>query len=174
MKTINIKGSQYVEVPTRVTHFRHNNQNYSLQTDIIDSADNYDWVIMKTVIMDENQIVRSTGMAFEERGSSYINKGSHIENCETSAVGRALGFFGIGIDTSIASAEEVQNAKINQPKKEWLSESQFQAILKKDVEYANKVLKIYDGKTVHNDGKIYQMKKDYTNRIEKKFNLNNQ
>ena len=46
------------------------------------------------------------------------NKTSYIENCETSAVGRALGMCGFGIDTSIASAEEVQNAMANQKTKE--------------------------------------------------------
>ena len=38
---------------------------------------------------------------------------SHIENCETSAIGRALGILGIGIEGSVASAEEVENA-VNQ------------------------------------------------------------
>jgi hypothetical protein len=38
-------------------------------------------------------------------------------NCETSAVGRALGMCGFGIDTSVASAEEVQNAMANQEEK---------------------------------------------------------
>ena len=57
-------------------------------------------------------------MAYEKEGSTFINKTSYIENCETSAWGRALGNLGIGIDTSIASAEEVQNAVLNQsPKK---------------------------------------------------------
>jgi ssDNA-binding Zn-finger/Zn-ribbon topoisomerase 1 len=39
-----------------------------------------------------------------------INKTSFVENCETSAWGRALGNLGIGIDDSIASAEEVDMA----------------------------------------------------------------
>ena len=56
-------------------------------------------------------------MAYEKEGSTFINKTSYIENCETSAWGRALGNLGIGIDTSIASAEEVQNAVLNQGKK---------------------------------------------------------
>ena len=55
-----------------------------------------------------------TGTAYEKESSSFINQTSYIENCETSAVGRALGMAGFGIDTSVASAEEVQNAMINQ------------------------------------------------------------
>ena len=61
-----------------------------------------------------NAIVLGTGTAYEKEGSSFINKTSYIENCETSAVGRALGMAGLGIDTSVASAEEVQNARLNQ------------------------------------------------------------
>ena len=51
-----------------------------------------------------------TGIAYEKEGASFINKTSALENCETSSVGRALGFLNIGIDTSIATAEEVGNA----------------------------------------------------------------
>ena len=50
------------------------------------------------------------GMAQEDRTSSMINKTSYVENCETSAVGRCLGFLGIGVEDSIASAEEVEMA----------------------------------------------------------------
>ena len=57
-----------------------------------------------------------TGTAYEKEGSTFINKTSYIENAETSAVGRALGFCGFGIDTSVASYEEVTNAINNQPK----------------------------------------------------------
>jgi len=49
-------------------------------------------------------------MAQEDKSSSRINQTSYVENCETSAVGRALGFMGIGIETSIATADEVDMA----------------------------------------------------------------
>jgi hypothetical protein len=49
-------------------------------------------------------------MAQEDKAASMINKTSYVENCETSAVGRALGFLGIGIETSIATADEVSMA----------------------------------------------------------------
>ena len=69
---------------------------------------------MKATISDENGVVLATGHAQEKESSSFINKTSFIENCETSVVGRALGMCGIGVDVSIASAEEVQNAINNQ------------------------------------------------------------
>jgi hypothetical protein len=59
-------------------------------------------------------VLVATAHAYEKEGSSFINKTSYIENCETSAVGRALGMYGIGIDTSLASADEVANAVTQQ------------------------------------------------------------
>ncbi len=56
----------------------------------------------------------ATCHAYEKEGSSFINKQSYIENCETSSVGRCLGILGIGIENGIASDEEVKNAKLNQ------------------------------------------------------------
>jgi hypothetical protein len=60
----------------------------------------------------EEPVLIATGTAVEKEGSSYINKTSFTENGESSAVGRALGFCGFGIDTAIASADEVQNAEL--------------------------------------------------------------
>jgi len=61
-----------------------------------------------------DEIVLATGTAYEKENSTFINKTSYIENCETSAIGRALAMMGIGIDKSVASAEEVANAILNQ------------------------------------------------------------
>jgi hypothetical protein len=40
-----------------------------------------------------------------------VNKTSHVENCETSAIGRACGVKGIITEYGLASANEVRNAK---------------------------------------------------------------
>ena len=55
-----------------------------------------------------------TGIASETKGSTFINKTSHYENCETSSRARALSGLGIGVEESCASAEEVANAMIQQ------------------------------------------------------------
>lgn len=73
--------------------------------------------IFKAIIKDNEGNILGTGTAYEKENSSFINKTSYIENCETSAVGRALGMAGFGIDTSISSAEEVEN-KIQQQESE--------------------------------------------------------
>ena len=117
MKTIYIKGTPYVTVNSRLTYFRQNFENYRLVSEIVSNEG--DVCIIKASIMNEKGEVLATGHAFEREGSTFINKTSHIENCETSAWGRALGNFGIGIDAAVASYEEVANAVIQQktPKK---------------------------------------------------------
>lgn len=119
INTTDIKGKAYAEVNERVKGFRRLFPNGSISTQLmsIDESDNGKVCVFLATVADENGKTLATGTAYEKENSTYINKTSYIENCETSAVGRALGFLGIGIDTSIASSEEVQNAIANQSPK---------------------------------------------------------
>lgn len=108
MKTVNIKGKEYVMVNERLKQFRENYKGYSLISEIVNLTE--DSCVMKAIILDADGKTVATGHAQEDRTSSMINKTSFVENCETSAWGRALANFGIGIDTSVASAEEVDMA----------------------------------------------------------------
>ena len=110
--TIDIKGKAYSEVAQRIKAFRIVYPQGSIPTEIV-SIDN-GVVIMKASVLTDDGRLLATGTAYEKEDSSFINKTSYIENCETSAVGRALGMAGFGIDVSVASAEEVQNAINNQ------------------------------------------------------------
>jgi hypothetical protein len=105
MKGINIKGKNYIMVNERIKYFRENFEGWSLTSEIISLTE--DSCVIKATVCDANGIIKATGFAQEDRTSSMINKTSFVENCETSAWGRALGCLGIGIDESIASAEEV-------------------------------------------------------------------
>ena len=111
LKTVNIKGKEYVEVNERIRHFRENYPQGSIVTELVSNNDGV--CVFKAIIYNMDLIV-ATGHAYEKEGSTFINKTSYIENCETSAIGRALGILGIGIDGSVASAEEVKNAIANQ------------------------------------------------------------
>lgn len=53
----------------------------------------------------------ATGHAEEKRDEGHVNKTSAVENCETSAVGRALALMGFSIHKGIASREEVEIAQ---------------------------------------------------------------
>lgn len=113
--TTPIKGKNYAEVPQRVKSFRMICPNGTISTEIVSHEGGV--VVIKATVADEAGNILGTGHAYEKEGSTFINKESYIENCETSAVGRALGFIGLGIDTSICSAEELTNAVINQDQK---------------------------------------------------------
>ena len=109
MKTINIHGKQYVEVKERIKYFREIHKDWGLTSEILDLSD--ERCVIKATITNAEDRVIATGIAYETKGSSYINKTSFIENCETSAWGRALANLGIGLDVAISSADEVLNAK---------------------------------------------------------------
>lgn len=111
-KTVEIKGKEYVEVNERVKYFVKEYVGWSIETEMLSNNDGV--CVFKAIIKDKVGRAIATGHAYEKESSSFINKTSYIENCETSAVGRALGFLGIGIDTSIASSNEVENAINNQ------------------------------------------------------------
>lgn len=134
MKKITIQGKDYVPVHERLTEFWKNNPTWSIRTEIMESPQGT--VRFKALNHDEQGILRATGHAEEKEDSSFINRTSALENAITSAIGRALGILGIGIDTSLASFEEVANAmgQKDEPKerpafgfddeREWLTQAQ--------------------------------------------------
>ena len=116
IKTTEIKGKNYAEVNQRIKAFRMLFPEGFILTDIL--SNDMGVCVMTAEVgfyaEDGTKRILGTGTAYEQVGSTFINKTSYIENCETSAVGRALGMMGLGVDTSVASAEEVLNAIANQ------------------------------------------------------------
>ena len=104
---VNIHGKEYLTVARRINDFRAAHPDYGIHTEIL-SIDT-DTAVCRAVITDENGRQVSSGIAEEHRRASKINQTSAVENCETSAVGRALAFFGMA-GTEIASADEVAGA----------------------------------------------------------------
>ena len=98
----------YAEVNERIKAFRMLFPNGTISTDIVSLEDGV--CVMKAIAMNEAGMILATGYAYEKENSSLINQTSYIENAETSAVGRCLGMLGIGIDTSIASAESARGS----------------------------------------------------------------
>ena len=109
---IKIHNKEYKTVALRVTEFLASptHKDWSIETDLISDGTS---VVMKSTIKDVDGRVRGTGYAEEVRGSTNINKTSAVENCETSAIGRALSAVGFG-GTEYASANEVTDAIIQQ------------------------------------------------------------
>lgn len=104
---VNIRGKEYKTVAFRVNEFRRDHPMWTIQTAIV--TDDGQRVVIKAAVMNEEGRVISTGYAEEVRGAGNINKTSALENCESSAVGRALAFF-MYAGSELASAEEVATA----------------------------------------------------------------
>ena len=107
---IEIHGKQYVTVAERVAKFREDlpiATGWGIVTEIISQGS--DAIVMRAQIHDPEGHVVACGHAEEKFGTTQINQTSAVENCETSAIGRALAACGYG-GTEYASANEVQNA----------------------------------------------------------------
>lgn len=112
IKGMAIRNKKYALVAERVQAFRKLCPDGLITTEILSMDGGV--VTMKSSIYDEAGKLLATGLAQEKENSTNINKTSYVENCETSAVGRALAMLGIGSECSMASAEEVVNAQMNQ------------------------------------------------------------
>ena len=111
---VKIHGREYKTVSLRVSEFREKYKDWAIETDIIENGN---VVVVKAVIKNPEGVIKATGYAEEVRGSTNINKTSALENCETSAIGRALANIGLA-GQEYASANEVSNAIIQQAKQE--------------------------------------------------------
>jgi len=100
-------GKKYLEVKHRITVFRRAyGADLGVETEVIDAGDKY--VRVRAVIRDKKGNIIASGLAEEVRGTSPVNKGSALENCETSAIGRALACFGLH-GGEYASLNEIVN-----------------------------------------------------------------
>ena len=112
-KAIDIKGKKYVLVSDRINFFNENYLKGSIITQLV-SDSQAEMVVIKAKVTPDisNQDRYFTGYSQARWGDGYINKTSALENCETSAVGRALGMMGIGVIDSVASVDELAKAQV--------------------------------------------------------------
>jgi len=112
-KAIDIRGKSYVLVSDRVIYFNETYPNGVIKTKLL-SDPSADMVVMKAQIVPDCEKPDRffTGHSQAKWGEGMVNKTAALENCETSAVGRALAMLGIGVIDSIASVDEIKKAKI--------------------------------------------------------------
>ena len=109
--TVPIHGKEYVLGATKISLAR---QTLGSELDIVTKVIQQDdkQVMMQADIFISGKHV-ATGTGQEFRAASRINQTSYVENCETSAVSRALSMCGL-VNDSVGSAEEVGIAISNQ------------------------------------------------------------
>ena len=113
--SMDIRDKKYLGVATRLGLLRkYFGTRAVISTKIIENTEKR--VLMKASIFIDRELV-SNGYSEQFRGSSMVNKTSALMNCETSAVGRALGLLGLTND-NVASADEVKQALETQETKE--------------------------------------------------------
>jgi hypothetical protein len=112
LKTINIKGKEYVPVVERVKEFHRLNKG-KIETEVV-SNDGIRVVVKATVTIENKDdglaFLTFTGHSQAEWGKGMMGNVA-LEVAETSAVGRALGFANIGLVDSIASSDEMRKVK---------------------------------------------------------------
>lgn len=135
--TVKIHGKEYKTVALRIEEFRKKHPDFTIQTELVEANDIL--VVMKATIS-AGGIIIATGYAEEVRTASKINRTSALENAETSAVGRALAFFGLG-GSEIASADEVANA-ISQQNSQ-ASNEEMERLIAHNEAWRNNVHSIY-------------------------------
>lgn len=111
LPTVDIKGTAYTLVKDRIIYFNETFPNGCIQTELCTQP--LDKVVMvKAIVIPDVEKPRRffTGYSQAVIGEGFINKTAALENCETSAVGRALAMLGIGVVESVASADEVHKA----------------------------------------------------------------
>ncbi len=113
-------GKKYVEVIHRLQSFRKFFPDAQIETTIVSNEPmeienkgkkiNTQVVVIKAAIIIDGKTM-ATGIAEEFRHSgSMVNMTSYIENCETSAIGRALAALNLGGGEQYASKDEIITA----------------------------------------------------------------
>lgn len=109
----NFNLENYVPVSERIQQFWAMYATGRITTEILQHDSDAGLIVFKASAYrnPDDAEPAATGHAFEARGEGYVNKTSYIENCETSAVGRALANLGFEITSGVASREDMQKAE---------------------------------------------------------------
>lgn len=110
LKTINLQGSEYAKVSSRLAEYHRTEKQPTIRTSY--RFDN-SYLIVEAIVL-------SKGGEFYGHSFGKVDKVKAFEKLETVAVGRALAFAGYLADGEIASYEEMQDFDTTKPDPAWL------------------------------------------------------
>jgi hypothetical protein len=121
----------YVTVAERIEKFYERYPDGRIITSIIEHDPERGFILIRADVYRKAEDIQpsATGHAYELKTEGYVNRTSYIENCETSAVGRALAMAGFEIRKGIASKEEMEKvARMNGTESDRLTSEQLEKI----------------------------------------------
>ena len=120
--------NDYEPVDKRLKKFYEKYPEGRILTEIEKISDDFSMVLIKAYVYNADVMVAS-GYAQEFKGQGFVNQSCWIENAETSAIGRALANYGFSGDKR-PSREEMQKVQKDTPKKNVLSDGNYDEAMK--------------------------------------------
>lgn len=106
----NFNPADYEPVEDRIRRFYADWPNGRIVTSLVWQDENRCIFSAMVFRSEEHREPTATGYAEETRGAGMVNKTNHVENCETSAIGRALANAGYAPKGQRPSREEMAKA----------------------------------------------------------------
>jgi hypothetical protein len=115
MEGIMFNLADYETVESRLEKWNGEYPDGRIETELIEASNTRFIVMAKLFKTEADAKPCSTGLAFEVITEKGVNSTSALENCETSAIGRALANAGFAAKGKRASREEMAKVNNNQP-----------------------------------------------------------
>jgi hypothetical protein len=161
----NFNLEDYEPVEERLARLYEKHPDARVQTELVTPLDSLDKVVFRaSIYLNGDESPKATGYAMEEAGKGYVNKTSHLENCETSAIGRALANMGMH-GNKRPSREEMQKARQESDTEhaykltaQYIQESGLSESMRKG--YAKELEAAYEGADITTIRAIYKRVKE--------------
>lgn len=153
----NFNLADYDTVDSRIKKFYTEHDDGRILTEMVSDKSNLENVIFRAEILMGN-VVKSTGYAHEVQGAGFVNKTSHLENCETSAIGRGLANLGYS-GNKRASREEMEKVERMETMKKSVEYKGYPTKKDFDLDYKdcyNRIMELLKGREV-DDGRRFKI-----------------